>query len=269
MHINTQISRGMERLITRREGTRLEGMFGLSGLSNVQTFGALHDALDDAGFVGARKHVSDLRSEHAAKCDAIRKALPVAIDAKRLMEENGSDLAGIFSKIGKALKKVAKTAVKLDPGHMIVRAVSPKLAAKIDPLVSAPKPKTQAAKDAAAAKKAARAAAKQAKKDAKAAAALAKANADRLAADQAAAAVLAQQSGVNLATPEAQAYAQQLVASGGGGGGGGVIPSESMFNAPADGAADDGTIFGMSPLVAAGAGAAVLVGGYLLFRKRR
>lgn len=247
MHINTQIARGMERLIARREGARLEGLFGLAGLATVETFGALADVLDESGFVGTAQHVRDLRREHAAKCARIRKALPVAMNARRLMIETGGDLSGIFSKVGKALKKVAKVAVKLSPSHQLIKKIAPKaalfspsqmLALKLDP------PKAKAAK------------------------AIAAAGATNATPDAAAAAVLANQAGVTLATPDAQAYAQQLVASGGGGGGG-MIPTESMFTPPADGAADDGTIFGMSPLVAAGAGAAILVGGYLLLRRRR
>lgn len=246
MHINTQISRGMERLIARREGARLEGLFGLSGLGTVETFGALADVLDESGFVGTAQHVRDLKREHACKCARIKKALPVAVAAKNLMEETGGDLSGIFSKIKKAVKKVAKVAVKLSPSHQLLKKVAPKaallspsqmLAMKLDP------PKAKAAK------------------------AIVDAGAATSTPTDAATAVLANQSGVTLATPDAQAYAQQLVSSGGGGGG---IPTESMFTPPADGAADDGTIFGLPPVVVYVGGAALGLGAiYLIARRRR
>lgn len=279
MNVNTKISRGLERLMVQREGARLEGLFGLAGLGTLASFGDLADVLAETGYRGGAQRVAKMRRAHGVMAARIRRALPIARDARAVMIATNGDLSGIFSKVGKALKKVAKVAVKLSPSHALIKKVAPK-AALLSPSmmianrISAPKtpPKTQAQIDAAAAKKAAKAAAKQAKKDAKAAAkaakaaaALAAANAQNLDPNAAAAAVLANQSGVNLSTPEAQQFAQDLVSSGGGGGGGGPAYSSA---APQD-AANDGTIFGMSPLVAAGAGALALGGIYLLTRKRR
>lgn len=280
MNVNTKISRGLERLMVQREGARLEGLFGLAGLGTLASFGDLADVLAETGYRGGAQRVAKMRRAHDVMAARIRRALPIARDARAVMIATNGDLSGIFSKVGKALKKVAKVAVKLSPSHALIKKVAPK-AALLSPsmmiasrISSSPKsaPKTQAQIDAAAAKKAAKAAAKQAKKDAKAAkkaakaaAALQAANATALHPNAAAAAVLANQSGVNLSSPEAQQFAQDLVSSGGGGGGGGPAISSA---APQD-AANDGTIFGMSPLVAAGAGALALGGIYLLTRKRR
>lgn len=276
MHINTRIGRGLERLLAQREGARLEGLFGLSGLASVDTFEGLAGVLNEAGFIGTRDRVRDLRREHGAMCSRIRAALPVAVDAARLMEANGGDLAGIFSKVGKALKKVAKVGAKLSLSHQILKKVAPKAIA-LSPsqilMTAASAKKAKATPEQAAAKKqakidakAAKAAAKALKKAAKAAAALAKANAANMTPAQAGAAVLTNESGVPLLSPDAQAFAQDLVSSGGGGGGGAPAVSES--SSPADAAAD-GLIFGMTPMVAGAAALAVAGGAYLVLRKRR
>lgn len=273
MDINTQINRGMEHLLCRREGARLEGMHGLSGMGCADTFNDLSGLLDESGFVGVNAHVAKLRRRHSLMCDRVRKALPVAVDARRLMEETGGDLSGFFSKIGNALKKVAKVAIKLSPSQQLIKKIAPK-AALLSPsatlfnalTATKAKPKTQAQVDAAAAAKAAKAAAKQAKKDAKAAAALARANAKNLSPDAAGAAVLANESGV-LATPDAQQFAQQLVSSAGGGG---VIPDASMTDPGVADAASDGTILGIPTPWAIGGGLALVgIAAYAMRRRGR
>jgi hypothetical protein len=272
MHVNTQISRGLERWMAQDEAAKLEGLYGLAGLSCVETFSGLTGLLEESGFAGAGSHMRALRAEHADACARLRAALPIAVAAQQLDDAGGYDaaLSGIFSKVGNALKKVAKTATKLSLSHQILKKVAPKaallspsqtLAMKLD----APKAKAALSAD----QKAAKAAAKQAKKDAKAAkkaaAAAAKAAAAQAAADAAGTSVLANASGVNI--PDS--LAQQLVASGGGGGGG-IMPTDSMFDTPTDGAADDGTIFGLPPLVAGGLAAAGLGVLWLAFgRKKR
>jgi hypothetical protein len=264
MNTNAKISRGLECLMAKREGAKLEGLHGLAGLGEVESFNQLGALLRESReFVGVDKHVRDLRAKHREMCDRTRAALPLAIDAMR-MKADDPTMSGIFSKIGNALKKVAKVAVKLSPSRLLLKKVAPKLEAKLNPIGNALDPlkvkaKTQAQIDAAAAKKAAKAAAKQAKKDAKAAAAAAALAAagvtPQMTPEQAGGAVLADQ------------------AWGGGGGGGGSSPAAQQFaqDTVADAAAtgDDGTILGMTPMVAAGAavaGAAVL---YLMLRKKR
>lgn len=272
MNVNTQISRGLERLMCRREGARLEGMHGLSGMGCADTFSGLAGLLDESGFEGVSDHVANMKRNHAVMCARVRAALPVAVDAKRLMEQTGGDLSGIFSKIGNALKKVSKVALKLSPSQQLIKRVAPK-AAMFSPsamlfnaaTASKAKAKTQAQIDAAAAKKAAKAAAKQAKKDAKAAAALARANAKNLSPDAAGGAVLANESGV-LATPAAQDFAQQLVSSASGGGGA-PPPDASMTDAGSADAATDDTIFGLPKGVAIGGGLALA--GLAVYAMRR
>lgn len=269
MHVNTQISRGLERWIAQDEAAQLEGLHGLAGLSCVETFSDLGKLLDEAGFADAGEHVKKLRAEHADACARVRAALPIAVAAQQLEDAGGADvvLSGLFSKIKKAVKKVTKVAAKLSPSHLILKKVAPK-AMLLSPsqmlLTAAETKKPKATPEQAAAK----AAAKQAKKDAraakKAAAAAAKAAAAQAAADAAGQSVLANQSGVDVPP----ALAQQLVASGGGGGGG-IIPSESMFTPPTDAGADDGTIFGLPPLVAAGIGAAGLGVLWLAFGRKK
>lgn len=272
MNINSRISRGMERLLAQREGARLEGLFGLSGLGSVDTFSGLADVLTETGFADARGHVNNLRRTHGAMCSRIRAALPVAVDAARLMQASGGDLAGIFSKLKKLapklslshqiLKKVAPKAIALSPSQILLTAAGAKKA-KATPAQAAARAQAKADK------KAAKAAAKAAKKAAKAAAALAKANAANMTPAQAGAAVLANESGVPLLSPGAQQFAQDLVSSGSGGGGGGGGPVAAESSSAPDGAADDGLIFGMTPLMAGGAALALAGGAYLLLRRRR
>lgn len=298
MKIDRQISRGMERVICHREGSRIEGLFGLSGLSGVDNFAELGSLLSEAGFSGADGHVRKLRAEHGCACERIKAALPVAARATQLMEENGGDLAGIFSKIGKAIKKVAKVAVKLSPSHQIIKKIKPlakfspalRVAEGRTPLIAmaTAKPVTldaevaaQVAADKAAAKEAkrqaklakkqakadAKAAKKKAKADAAAAAALAQANVQPGTPPAAAGAqVLANQSGVDLSSPTGQQFAMQAAANAAYPGS--AVPDASMFSQPqADAAADSGG--GISPVVLIGGGVAAL--GLLMFamKKRR
>lgn len=244
--------------MARRAALMLGEAHGLAGLGCVDNFSQLEGLLEEAGVRDAKAGVDTLRELHGRGCKRVMAALPIAVDAMRLQEAGGQDaLAGIFSKIGKSLsklslshqilKKVAPKAAMLSPSQMLLTATGAKKA-----------PKTEAAMLAAAAKKSAKAAKKQAKKDAKAAkkaakaaAALAAANAQNLSPVEAGAAVLANQSGLSLTTPEAEAFAQQAVQSAGGGGGG--MPTESMYDSTeAAGAAEDGLIFGLPPMVAGG-----------------
>lgn len=295
MNTDKQISRGMERLMCRQAGARIEGMYGISGLGSADTFNALEGLMGEVGIPGARSHVKLLRSQHDCACQRLKKALPIAARATQLMTEAGPDgLQGIFSKIGKAIKKVAKVAVKLSPSHMLIskipalKKISPafRVAEGTTPLIAAavgPPPPTdpavvaqlasdraakKAAKSAAAKAKAdAKAAAKKAKADAKAAAALAAAGAAStpMTPTEAGAAVLQQQSGVNLNTPAGQQFAQDTVANAAYPGS--TIPDASLFNsAPA---AADASATGLSPVVLIGGGIAALGLLMLVMKKKR
>lgn len=257
MNINTQVSRGMEKLLCRREGARLEGLHGLSGMGCAENFAGLAGLLDEAGFEGVDDHVRKLKRVHGVMCERIKRALPIAVDAMRVQEMGG--LGSILSKISKKLKK-------LSPSHALLKKALPSIA-KHAGVKTAPKDPA-----AAAAKKAAKAAAKQAKKDAKAAkraaAALAAANAQNLSPAAAGAAVLANQSGVNLATPDAQQFAQEALSNAAQPGS--AMPGASMSDEaapPADMATDDGTIFGIPTPWAIGGGLAAA--GLALYAMRR
>lgn len=215
MHINTQIDRGLEKVLATNEAARLSGMYGLAGFENVETFNGLEGFMQDNGVPGAADQCKLIRRRHGVLAQRMKDAVPVAKRAMELMDENNGDLSGIFSKVGKALKKgvksvakvagkaakkIAKVAVKSPIHKLIAKTPLKKISAthKIaegksalteamigpapvkDPTVKAEmariKAEKKAAKAAAAAqKKADKAAAKQAKKDAKAAAALARA----------------------------------------------------------------------------------------------
>lgn len=263
--------------MARRAAGLLGERYGLSGLGACDTFDQLEDSLGEAGIPGADDAAKQLRQMHACGCQRVMRALPIAVNAARLQALGGYDVAmgSIFSKIGKAVKKVAKAGLKLSPSHII----APKLSKKLDPLsklvAGKSKPKTQAQLDAAAAKKAQKAAAKQAKKEAKAAAkakkaadkaaaALAAAGAQNLPPLEAGAAVLANQSGLNIQTPEGQQFAQDAVQAASGGGGSPMATDDPDAQAMTTDTGD-GTIFGLPPMVAGGialAGVGVL---YLAF----
>ena len=100
MNVNTQISRGVERLLCQREGERLGAMHGLSGMGCVDTFNGLAGLLDESGFVNVADHVGKLRRTHGAMCARLRDALPLAVDAARTV----SGLGGLKKDIKKALK---------------------------------------------------------------------------------------------------------------------------------------------------------------------
>jgi len=253
MDINTQISRGMEKLLCRSEGVRLGGMHGLSGMGCAETFSGLAGLLEDAGFEGIDDHVKKMRRAHSVMCNRIRAALPVAVDAMRVQEMGG--LGSILSKISKKLKK-------LSPSHALLKKVLPKIAKHEGVKLKPVDPAKAAAKAAA---KQAKKDAKAAKKAAKAAAALAAANAQNLPPAAAGAAVLANESGVNLATPEAQQFAQETVANAASPGS--AMPSASMSDAPPPDAADDGTIFGIPTPWAIGGGLALT--GLAIYALRR
>lgn len=257
MNVNTQIDRGMERLLCRREGARLEGLHGLAGLGCTESFSGLSGLLEESGFEGVDDHVNKLKRTHRVMCARLKQALPIAVDAMQLQELGG--LGSFFSKLSSKLKK-------LSPSHALLKKVLPSIA-KHAGVKTAPKdPAAAAAKKAAkAAKKQAKADAKAAKKAAKAAAALAAANAQALPPVEAGAAVLANQSGVPLQSPEAQQFAQEVVSSAGQPGS--AMPYSSMADAGAP--ADDDSIFGIPKPIAIGGGVALLIGAAALLRKRR
>jgi len=293
MHVNTQIRRGLERCIASNEAARLEGLYGMSGLSAVDNFNALEGLLEESGFSGAKGHVKLLRRRCDVVSDRMVKAVPVAKLAMQLMAENDSNLSGIFSKIGSALKKVVKVATKLSPSALVAKKLKidkfspslllanrvssspktpPATAEQITAKAQAKADKKAAAAAAKLAKADAKAAAKKAKADAKAAAALARAGVQSGTAPvDAGAAVLANQAGVNLTTEQAAALAQQVAANIAQPGS--TLPSASMFapsdsGAPADAAAPASGPFGLSTPVLIG-GAALLAGGlYLATRKK-
>lgn len=300
MHVNTQIRRGVERCIASNEAARLEGMYGVAGLSAVDNFDSLEGLMEETGFAGARDHVKLLRRRCDVVSDNMIRAVPVAKRAMELMEEHDGDLAGIFSKIGKAVKKVAKVAVKLSPSHAIIKKIKPlkklspafRVAEGKTPLIAAaegpPKPtdpavleeaarikaEQKAAKAKAKAdKKAAKLAAKQAKKDAKAAAALARAQVQPgTPAVEAGAQVLANQSGTNFTSEQAAELARQVAANIAQPGS--TMPTASMFSPDApqpDSAAPAGEGGGLlsNPWVLGGGLLAVAGIGYLAMRKRR
>jgi hypothetical protein len=237
MNVNTQISRGVERLLCQREGERIGGMHGLSGMGCVDTFNGLAGLLDESGFVGVADHVGKLRRTHRAMCARLKAALPVAVDAARSV----AGLGGLKKDIKKALKSTN------------VAKIQKALTAEQKKLDKAPTSKKAPARAAYVAQLQAQLAT---------AAAAAPVVTPNMTPGQAGAAVLEQQSGVALQTPAAQDFAQQLVSSGGGG----SAPSP-MYDQPPAGAAADGTIFGMQPLVAAGVGVGVLGAVYLFTRR--
>jgi hypothetical protein len=248
MNRNFQIMRGLERVMCNEEGERLQGLYGLSGMGSTETFTDLANVLAESGFVDVETYVRRLRTRHRRDCDKIAEALPTAVTVTRMLQAASDDpemLGNLFSKIGKVLKKVVKVATKLSPSHLLAQKLhidkfSPSqiLASKIDPA------KVKVAKAVVTAG--------------------VTPTSDPLAAG---AAVLANESGVPLlATPAAQDFAQQLVASGAAPGS--SMPTASMSDAPPPAAADDGTILGMQPMVAAGVGVAALGALYLLMRKK-
>lgn len=293
MHVNTQIRRGVERCIASNEAARLEGMYGIAGLSAVDNFESLEGLMEETGLAGARDHVKLLRRRCDVVSDNMIRAVPVTRRAMELMVEHDGDLAGIFSKVGKALKKVAKKAVKLSPSHAVIKKIKPlkklspafRVAEGKTPLIAAaegpPKPTDPAVRAEAArlkaekkaAAKAAKAAKKQAKKDAKAAAALARAQVQSgTPAVEAGAQVLANQSGTNFTSEQAAELARQVAANIAQPGS--TVPTASMFSpdAPqpdsAASAAEGGGLLS-NPWVVGGGIAAVLGIGYLVTRKRR
>lgn len=127
MHINTQIARGMERLMANAEANRVQGLYGLAGFDDVDTFDELDSLLGDVGMAGVGSYMDGIRRRHSLVCDRMKRALPVAVDAMRLVEANpGVGVAGILSKVKKAVKKVGKVAAKLSPSHQLVKKVAPK-----------------------------------------------------------------------------------------------------------------------------------------------
>jgi hypothetical protein len=307
MDVNTQIRRGVERCIASNESARLEGLYGLDGLSEVDNFDGLEGLLEESGFSGARQHVKLLRRQAGLVSDNMIRAVPVAKRAMELMDENDGDLSGIFSKVKKAVKKVAKGVAKVGKKIAKVAVKSPlhKLIAKTPlkkisathkiaegksaltealigpPKVTDPEVKAQmaankaaakAAKSAAAlAKKQAKADAKKAKADAKAAAALARAGVQPgTPTTEAGAQVLAKESGANFSSEQAAELARQVAANIAQPGS--TAPTSSLFNPgdyPAPEAAAEGGGGMLSNPWVLGGGVAALAGViYLATRKK-
>lgn len=308
MHINTQIDRGLERILAMNEAQRLNGLYGLAGTDTVETFNGLEGLMRDSGVPGCADQMKLIRNRHGTLSARMKNAVPVAKRAMELMDENDGDLSGIFDKVKKAVKKVAKGAGKVAKKIAKVAVKSPlhKLIAKTplkkisathkiaegksalteamigpapvkDPTVKAEMARIKAEKKAAKAaakaqKKADKAAAKQAKKDAKAAAALARAGVKSgTPTVQAGAQVLATETGVNLATPAAQDFAQQVASNIQQPGS--TLPTASMFSPAAAEAAEAAPAasgpFGLPMPVVIGGGVLLLVGGVLLMKKKR
>lgn len=245
MHVNTQIDRGMERLLARGAGAYLEGMFGLAGLGSCESFDELETAGSEGGIVNMGRHVKALKRRHRCMCDNIKAALPVAVNVKNMLDQVAPFPATVQQQLGalgasaaKALKKAQKAAAKAEKKIAKVQAKEAKQEAKVAAKVA----KLQAAGKTA---KAAKVIAKDAKQDAKVAAKLVKLENKLTAAQQAvatatqasqpvtataappptispaatstpvetAAAVLANQAQVPVATPEAQQLMQEVVAN--------------------------------------------------------
>lgn len=255
MHVDTQISRGLERILARNAGAYLEGMYGLSGLGACDTFGELENLSQEAGVPDAAGSARKLRRAHRCACDRMKAALPVAVAVQSALEEvNGPDaltmtqhadtLAGILDGLGatsaakiaaKAQKAATKAQKKIDKINAKEAKQEAKVAAKVAKLQAAGKTA-----------KADKVIAKDAKQDAKVAAKLVKLTNIISAANtavetvnaqggataatpatptQAAAAVLANQTGLP-ATPAVSQLAQEVVANAANPGS--VVPSASL-----------------------------------------
>jgi hypothetical protein len=247
MHVDTQISRGLERILARNAGAYLEGMYGLSGLGACDTFGELENLSHEAGVPNAAESGRKLRRAHRCACERMKAALPVAVAVQSALEEaNGPDplplsqqadtLSGIEGLLGattaaKITAKAQKAAAKAQKKIAKIEAKEAKQEAKVAAKVA----KLQAAGKTA---KADKVIAKDAKQDAKVAAKLVKLTNVISAANQAvqtiaeqspatpgaptastpvtptqtAAAVLANQTGLP-ATPAVSQLAQEVVAN--------------------------------------------------------
>jgi hypothetical protein len=277
MNSSQQISRGLERLMCRAEGARLEGMFGLAGMGDIDNFRDFAALAGEAGLSGVDSHVKQLRAKHARKCARMEKALPVALAVKSVLEEvMGDDPASLDEQLGAiTVAKAQKQIAKAQKSAAKVAAKEAKHDAKIAAKVAKLEAKGAAAK-------VAKVQAKEAKHDAKIAAKNVKlstkidtaqkaitaltqpappvvpvtpATATEPAAGptpppltpstvttplETAAAVLAQQAGVTANTPAAQAFTQEVVANAANPGS--TIPQQSLFSqgpsAPSYGGSD-------------------------------
>lgn len=280
MHVNTQIDRGLERIIARQEGERIEGLYGLAGGGTVETFTQLEGYLD--AIPGGRGHMKLVKRRHATLARRMKKAVPVAKRAMEIMDEHEGDLGSFFSKIGKAIKKVGKVAVKLSPSHYVISKIKPlknispafRVAEGRTPLIAAavgPPPVTDPAVAAEEARLKAQASADaKAKADAAAAAALQAAQvAPGTPPVQAGAQILQQATGANFTSDQAAELARQVAANINAPGS--TMPTASMFSPqPSAGgdttAADSG---GISTPVLIGGGIAAAGLLFLLMRKKR
>ena len=233
MHIDTQISRGLERVMAQNVGGMLDGMHGLSGLGTCENFNELETLSDEAGIPGASARTKRLRKNHACACERIKAALPLAVDTKNILEGLaglGASPAKIQAKLVKAQAKAVKQLAKVQAKEAKQEA---KVAAKVQKYTAAGKTA-----------KANKVIAKDVKQDAKVAAKVVKiegkinAAADAIAQfaaaqpaavttpTQTAAAVLAQQANVQAVTPAAQQLMQEVVANAAAPGS--VVPTQSL-----------------------------------------
>lgn len=100
MHVNTQISRGMEKLLARGAGAYLEGMFGLAGLGSCESFRELETHASDAGVPNMPRNMKTLRAKHRCLCDNIKAALPAAVNVKNMLETVAPFPATVSQQLG-------------------------------------------------------------------------------------------------------------------------------------------------------------------------
>jgi hypothetical protein len=226
MRTDTQISRGMERLMCRAAGARLEGLFGLSGFGAVDNFHEMRGILAETGMVDVENFTRGLERQHRCACASLKAALPVAVEVMHGMM---------------GLKKDIKKALKSTDAAKIAKVMA-KEQAKIDKAPTSKK------------------AAKRVEYVRQLQEQLSRATTP----EEAGAAVLTTASPVPLVTPEAQEFAQQLVASAAAPGS--TAPAASMFDAPpADAAPAESGLFGIPPW---GLALGVAGLGFLLIRRR-
>lgn len=271
MHTDTQISRGLERILATNAGAYLEGLYGLSGFGSCETFGDLEDASIEAGVPNARAASRALRRAHKCACKRMSDAVPVAVAVQSALEEASgpgrrpfsdhvATLGGIGELLGattaakiaaKAQKAATKAAAKIVKINVKEAKQEAKVAAKVAKLQAAGKTA-----------KANKVIAKDAKQDAKVAAKVVKLENVIAAANQAiqtvaptvapstpvtpteaAAAVLANQSQLP-ATPAVQQLTQEVVANATAPGS--TIPSASLTTPATSALAPTPSAFGPS-----------------------
>ena len=76
MHINTQIERGLERILASNEAARLGGLYGLAGVEDVETFNCLEGLMRDNGVPGAADQCKMIRRRHGVLAARMKNAVP-------------------------------------------------------------------------------------------------------------------------------------------------------------------------------------------------